>query len=83
MIDDGEGDDKIIAVPVEDPRWDKVKDLADINEYTTKEIQHFFETYKQIEKKEVKITGFENREAAEKAVEKSVKLYKEQYGNKK
>lgn len=83
MIDNGEGDDKIIAVPVEDPRWDNVKDLTDVNEYTTKEIQHFFETYKQIEKKEVEITGFENKEAAEKAVEKSIKLYKEKYGKKK
>jgi inorganic pyrophosphatase len=83
MIDDGEGDDKIIAVPVEDPRWEKVQDLDDINEYTTKEIQHFFETYKQIEKKKVEITGFENKNAAIKAVEKSIKLYKEKYGAKK
>lgn len=83
MIDDGEGDDKIIAVPVEDPRWEGVKDLKDINEYTTKEIQHFFETYKQIEKKEVKIDGFEGREAALEAVKKSVQMYEEKYAKNK
>lgn len=83
MIDDGEGDDKIIAVPVSDPRWDKVKDLSDLNEYTPKEIQHFFETYKQIENKKVEIKGFEGRESAIEAVKKSIELYKNKYANKK
>jgi len=57
MVDGGDGDDKIIAVPVEDPRWDDVKDLSDVNSHQLKEIQHFFETYKQIEKKEVSVSG--------------------------
>lgn len=79
MIDDGEGDDKIISVPVEDPRWDKVKDLKDIGDYTPKEIQHFFETYKQIDNKKVEVNGFEGREAAIEAVKKSVEIYKNKY----
>ena len=79
MIDGGEGDDKVIAVPVKDPRWDDVKDLADINKHTIKEIQHFFETYKQIEKKEVIVSGFKNKKAAMAAVEKSIKLYKKNF----
>jgi inorganic pyrophosphatase len=80
MIDGGEGDDKIIAVPIKDPRWEETKDLADINKHSLKEFQHFFETYKSIENKEVKITGIEGREAAMEAVKKSVELYKEKYG---
>lgn len=83
MIDGGEGDDKIIAVPVEDPRWEDVQELEDINKHTTKEIRHFFETYKQIEKKEVEISGFEGKDAAIEAVEKSIELYKEKYSDKK
>lgn len=79
MIDDGEGDDKIIAVPTEDPRWDEVKDLEDLNKHTIKEIQHFFETYKQIEDKKVEISGFEGKEAAKQAVKKSIKLYEGKY----
>ena len=82
MIDSGDSDDKIIAVPVDDPRWDEVNDLADVNKYTLKEIKHFFETYKQIEGKEVKIEGFEGKDSAMKAVERSMQLYKEKYGNK-
>ena len=49
MVDSGEADDKIIAVPVDDPRFSTVKDLADINPHTIKEIEHFFATYKKIQ----------------------------------
>lgn len=79
MIDGGEGDDKIIAVPVNDPRWEEVKDLQDINKHTVKEIQHFFETYKLIENKVVEISGWEGRDAAIEAVKKSVGLYNAKY----
>ena len=79
MIDGGEGDDKVIAVPVKDPRWEEVKELADINKHTLKEIRHFFETYKSIENKVVEVSGFEGRDQALAAVEKSVALYKEKF----
>ncbi len=49
MIDGGEGDDKIIAVPKDDPRFDTVADLSDVNPHTLKEMEHFFETYKMID----------------------------------
>ncbi|MDZ7611831.1 MAG: inorganic diphosphatase [Candidatus Moranbacteria bacterium] len=80
MIDDGEGDDKIIAVPKDDPRWDEVRDMEDLNKHQLKEIRHFFETYKQIENKTVEISGFKGKKDAVEAVEKSVKLYEEKFG---
>jgi inorganic pyrophosphatase len=79
MIDSGDSDDKVIAVPSKDPRWDEVMDLEDINKHTIKEMQHFFETYKTIEKKVVSIGGFEGKEKAIEAVEKSIGLYKEKF----
>ena len=79
MIDGGEGDDKVIAVPKSDPRWEEVKDLADVNKHTIKEIQHFFETYKTIDGKKVEITGVEGREAAYAAVKKGLALYAEKF----
>ena len=80
MLDTGESDDKIIAVPVKDPRWDYLNDLEDINKHTLKEITHFFETYKIIQNDEVKIGGFENKEKAMEAVKRSVSLYAEKFG---
>jgi inorganic pyrophosphatase len=79
MIDCGDSDDKILSVPKDDPRWEIVKDLEDINPHTLKEIKHFFETYKSIEDKVVEIQGFEKKEKAFEAIEKSIKLYNEKF----
>jgi inorganic pyrophosphatase len=76
MIDDGDSDDKVVAVPVEDPRFEDVKDLKDLNPHFVKEMQHFFETYKKIDDKEVEIKGFEGAAAAKAAVKRSIELYK-------
>lgn len=75
MIDSGEGDDKVIAAPVDDPRWQEVQDLKDINSHTLKEIEHFYSTYKKLQNKEVRVTGFEGKAAAENAFERARKMY--------
>ncbi|MFC1802132.1 inorganic diphosphatase [Patescibacteria group bacterium] len=80
MIDSGEADDKIIAVPTEDPRWDDVKDLGDINQHTIKEMEHFFSTYKKVQEKEVEITGFKGKDEAIEAFKRGISIYQEKYG---
>jgi inorganic pyrophosphatase len=79
MIDSGEGDDKIIAVPVDDPRWSDTKDLGDINKHTLKEIEHFYSTYKKLQNKVVEVTGFKGAAEAQAAFEEGLKLYKEKF----
>jgi inorganic pyrophosphatase len=79
MIDDGDSDAKIIAVPKKDPRWDEVKDLGDVNKHTLKEIEHFFATYKKVQNKEVAVQGFEDAAAAKAAFKKSRVQYDEKY----
>lgn len=79
MIDDGESDAKIIAVPKKDPRWDSVKDLNDINPHTIKEIEHFFATYKKVQNKSVEVGGFEGKTAAQEAFLKSRELYAQKF----
>ena len=78
MIDGGEADDKVIAVPTDDPRWDDVKDLNDINKHTLKEIEHFFATYKKIQNKEVETSGYKGAKEAKEAFERACKLYKDE-----
>ena len=77
MIDGGDADDKVIAVPTEDKRWDDVRDLADINKHTLKEFVHFFETYKNLNGKPSQVTvgGFKGRAEAEAAFERARKMY--------
>jgi len=77
MIDSGEGDDKVIAVPIDDPRWKEVQDKGDLNPHTLKEIEHFYSTYKKLQNKEVSVNGFEGKDAAEAAFEKGRKMYTE------
>lgn len=79
MIDDGESDFKILAVPVDDKRWDDTQDLADVNKHRIKEIVHYFETYKQIKGTSVEIKGVLGAKEAKEAVLKSIDLYKEKF----
>jgi inorganic pyrophosphatase len=77
MVDGGEADEKIIAVPVDDPRWDEIHDLKDVNKHTLKEVEHFFATYKKIQNKHVEVGGFKGKMEAQAAFERSIVLYTE------
>lgn len=75
MIDGGEVDNKILAVPVSDPRFDSVNDLSDLPEHKVKEIQNFFETYKLLQNKKVEVKGFKDRVAAVAEINKTAEAY--------
>jgi inorganic pyrophosphatase len=81
MTDSGESDYKIIAVPVDDKRWDDIHDLGDINKHTLKEFTHFFETYKMLKGKPapVSINSIMGKKEASDAVTRSIGLYKEKF----
>jgi inorganic pyrophosphatase len=49
MRDEAGGDDKLLCVPAKDPRLLHIQDLEDVSEFDRLEIQHFFETYKDLE----------------------------------
>lgn len=84
MIDSGDPDDKIIAVPTKDKRWDDVQDITDINKHNLKVFQDFFENYKNLKngKGAVQINGFEGQKEALEAVKHGIKLYNEKFGKK-
>jgi inorganic pyrophosphatase len=79
MVDGGESDAKIIAVPVKDLRFNNINDLTDVNEHTIKEIKHFFETYKTIEDKVVTIDSIRDAKAAKEIITESIALYKSEF----
>jgi inorganic pyrophosphatase len=49
MTDEAGGDDKVLTVPATDPRMAHLQDITDVSEFDRLEIQHFFETYKDLE----------------------------------
>ncbi|MFJ7280766.1 inorganic diphosphatase [Kitasatospora sp. NPDC098663] len=66
MSDEHGEDDKVLCVPASDPRDAHLKDLADVPEHDLREIQHFFEVYKNLEPgKSVEGTDWAGRAAAE------------------
>lgn len=77
MVDGGDKDEKILAVPAGDPRFADIKDLADVNKHTLKEIAHFFETYKKIQNKEVSLGEWQDAAAAKAAFARAVEMYQE------
>lgn len=77
MIDSGESDAKIIAVPTGDPRFDHVKDITDLPPHFIKEATHFYETYKKLQNKEVTIPSTRGAQAARDVIVEAVALYKD------
>jgi len=76
MIDGGDQDDKILAVPTQDPRYQEVQDLEDVAPHLLKEIAQFFQDYKALEGKETEVQGWVGKEEAFKAIKHSIELYK-------
>lgn len=77
MVDGGDSDAKILAVPVADPRFKGLQDIKDVNEHTLKEFSHFFLTYKQLQNKEVTVEDWQDKTAAMAAFEKARAMYAE------
>ena len=49
MEDEAGGDDKVLAVPAGDPRWDSYTDISDVDQFMLDSIEHFFSRYKDLE----------------------------------
>lgn len=75
MTDGGERDDKIVAVPVDDPRFDNVNDINDLNPHFQKEMSHFFETYKKVQNKAVSVGAWHGKDEAMNAFTHSREMY--------
>ncbi|HEU4963100.1 MAG TPA: inorganic diphosphatase [Bacilli bacterium] len=71
MSDDKGKDEKLLAVPTQDPRWANVHSLDDVAPHVLKEISHFFQVYKDLENKAVQIDGWENVETAARLVDEA------------
>lgn len=71
-------DDKILAVPVNDPFYDKVRSLEDVPFHLLEEIKHFFKRYKELAREKASEVGeWEGSEKAKEAVKKSIEIYKD------
>lgn len=76
MVDGGDNDEKILCVPCDDPRFADVHDMSGIKPHILKEIEHFFQVYKDLENKKVDTKGWGDAEAARKVIRECMDRYK-------
>ena len=75
MIDQGQGDEKILCVGAGNPRYNDVSNYQEIYPHILKEITHFFATYKDLEGKRVEVHGWKDADAARELVLKAQKAF--------
>lgn len=75
MVDGGMRDEKIIAVPINDPNYCSYNDLRDLPAHIYQEMMHFFEVYKALEYKKTTVHEVLPRAEAEKIIEKCIDNY--------
>ena len=80
LIDRGKADEKVLAVPVGDPYSAGVNELSDVPEHALKEIEHFFQVYKDLEGVTTRTRGFEGAAEARAAIDEAVTSYRRRFG---
>lgn len=81
MLDQGEADDKIIAVAAGDPSVNHISDMDQLPQHFFSELRAFFEDYKKLENKAVVIEEFGGKTKAMQIVQESYDLYQKTFGD--
>ncbi len=79
MIDGGENDEKIIAVPFGDPVFNSYTDISQLPKHIFAEMKHFFEIYKALENKKTAVEAIDDSAEAKKIIASAIEAYKEKF----
>ena len=81
MIDSGSNDEKIIAIPNDDPTYNQYDDISDLPPHIFEEMKHFFSVYKTLEKKETVVNDIHGKDKAIKIIAQTIDSYKKKFGS--
>ncbi len=79
MLDQGKLDEKIIAIPFNDPTYNNYKDISQLPHHVFDEMRHFFSVYKTLEGKETAVDEVKDRKEAVKIISQCIDCYIENY----
>ncbi len=79
MVDNGRQDEKIIAVPFQDPNYNSYRDIDDLPEHIFSEMRHFFTVYKALENKQTAVKEIAGHEEAERIIQAAIDSYVEHF----
>lgn len=79
MIDQGLGDEKILAVADNDANTKHLKDISELENHFKLELKEFFESYKKLENKVVTVPDFQDKQTAMALIQKAIVTYRETY----
>ncbi|MBR5554102.1 MAG: inorganic diphosphatase [Clostridia bacterium] len=79
MIDNGRNDEKIIAIPFNDPTYNMYKDISELPAHVFEEMKHFFTVYKNLEGKDTAVDEVSGRQAAVKIIDNALDNYVEKF----
>ena len=80
MIDGDSLDEKIIAIPYDDPTYKNYYDIHELPQHVFDEMMHFFEVYKALEHKKTTVKEIKHRDEARDIIGKCIKKYEEKFG---
>ena len=75
MLDNGALDDKIIAIPFNDPTYNSYKDVSELPKHVFDEMSHFFTVYKNLENKTTAVDEVSGREDAVRIIAEAIDRY--------
>lgn len=79
MIDNGRKDEKIIAIPFNDPNYNHYTNIDQLPTHVFDEMRHFFSVYKNLENKETAVDEVSDRETAMKIIDAAIDNYIENF----
>lgn len=79
MVDSGSNDEKVIAIPTDDPTYNQYKDISDLPAHIFEEMKNFFSVYKELENKETVVNDVRGREDAIKIISETIEAYSEKF----
>ena len=79
MIDNGRNDEKIIAIPVNDPTYNGYSDINQLPKHIFDEMRHFFEVYKNLENKTTAVDEVSGRDEALNIIKTAISNYNNKF----